>query len=55
MAKFLAFKDHRGQEIYVNAALVRVVRSEGESGAWIDFDGEPQSALLRQPIPWSEI
>ena len=33
MTKFFAFKDHRGQEIYVNAALVRAVRSEGESGA----------------------
>jgi hypothetical protein len=48
MAKFLAFKDHRGQEIYVNAALVRAVRSEGESGAWIDFDGEHS---IRTPSP----
>ena len=48
MAKFLAFKDHRGQEIYVNAALVRAVRSEGESGAWIDFDG---SHSIRTPSP----
>ena len=48
MAKFLAFKDYRGQEIYVNAALVRAVRSEGESGAWIDFDGQHS---IRTPSP----
>jgi hypothetical protein len=32
MAKFLAFKDHRGQEIYVNAALVR--GGEVGGGEW---------------------
>jgi hypothetical protein len=48
MAKFLAFKDHLGQEVYVNAVLVRAVRSDGESGAWIDFDGEHS---IRTPSP----
>jgi hypothetical protein len=48
MAKFLAFKDERGKEVYVNAALVRAVRTEGESGAWIDFDGQHS---IRTPSP----
>jgi hypothetical protein len=48
MAKFLAFKDEGGKEVYVNAALVRAVRSDGETGAWIDFDGE---SSIRTPSP----
>jgi hypothetical protein len=48
MAKFLAFKDEVGKEVYVNAALVRAARSDGETGAWIDFDGNHS---IRTPSP----
>jgi hypothetical protein len=52
MAKFLAVKDDRGKEVYVNATLVRVVRPDGESGAWIDFD---EKHSIRTPSPASLI
>jgi hypothetical protein len=54
MAKFLAFKDNRGKEVYVNAALVRAVRSEGRVGHGSISMINTQSALLRQPVSLSE-
>ena len=40
MAKFLAFEEDGGNEVYVNASLVRVVRSAGERLTEIEFDDE---------------
>ena len=40
MAKFLAFEEDGGNEVYVNASLVRVVRSAGERLTEVEFDDE---------------
>ena len=38
MAKFLAFEDDEGKEVYINAARVRAVRSAGDKQTVVEFD-----------------
>ena len=40
MAKFSYFEDDRGNEVHINASLVRVVRSAGEKLVMVEFDDE---------------
>ena len=54
MAKFLAFEDDEGKEVYINAARVRAVRSAGDKQTVVEFaDGHkvgialPSSLVVR--------
>jgi hypothetical protein len=44
MTKFLAFEEDGGNEVYVNASLVRVVRA-GERLTEIEFDDEHKVSI----------
>jgi hypothetical protein len=60
MAKFLAFEDDEGKEVYINAARVRAVRSAGDKQTVVEFDDGHKVgfallcfALLCQPVSLS--
>lgn len=47
MAKFLAFEDDEGKEVYINAARVRAVRSAGDKQTVVEFaDGHKVGIAL---------